>query len=361
MRILVVSDFHLGKGKFLNSGEVNILEDFNEDERFVEFLDHYSLGSYYLSDVHLVLNGDILNLIQIDIEGKFTHLIGEDDTVEMLKKIVEGHKEFFDGLRKFLSRPNKKLTYVIGNHDLPMVFKKAQIFLKEIIGEELEFTERFLEYGISIEHGHRFEALNTVPKSKYFISGPDNKKIINLPWGSLFCLYLLPKLKVHRPYIDNIRPLSLYIWWTIIHDFRFFIYLCFTVFKYLLRTQFRPYGKYNKNFKLSLKQISKISIHPSFISYARRILSKDKNVKVVVLGHSHISEWRRFKNGGYYFNCGTWNHVPSLDKSMHRNISNLSYVCIEIDKKTGSFKNAFLNSWQGKWSPFIEEVRTTIK
>ena len=360
MRILVVSDFHVGKGKFLDNGEVNILEDFDEDERFVEFLDHYSVGTYYLSDVHLVMNGDILNLIQIDIDGEFTHLITEDDTVKMLQQIIDGHPEFFDGLRKFLARPNKQITYVIGNHDIAMCFPKAQELFRKTVGEGVKFTERFYMNGISIEHGHRFEAVNTMPKSKYFVKGPNGKDIINLPWGSLFCIYLLPKLKIHRPYIDNIRPLSLYIWWTILHDFRFFCYLCYTVSKYLIRSQFPPYGKYNKNFKLSLKQVMKISIHPTFTKYAKRIMAKDKRVKLVVLGHSHISEWRRFRNGKYYFNCGTWNHVPSLDKSQHKNISNLTYVCIELSVKTGEFRNAYINSWQGKWRPYIEEVRTSI-
>ena len=65
MLILVVSDFHLGKGQFLKNGQLNILEDFNEDDRFCEFLEYYSSGTNYWANVHLVLNGDILNLIQM--------------------------------------------------------------------------------------------------------------------------------------------------------------------------------------------------------------------------------------------------------------------------------------------------------
>ena len=37
MLTLVLSDFHLGKGRFLESGQINILEDFDEDEKFAEF------------------------------------------------------------------------------------------------------------------------------------------------------------------------------------------------------------------------------------------------------------------------------------------------------------------------------------
>ena len=131
MLLLVVSDMHLGKGKFLPNGQINILEDFDEDEKFIEFLDHYSTNKHYFSDVHLVLNGDILNLIQMDIDCIFTHLITEEMTVKMVSSIFEGHPEFFTALKRFLSRPNKKITYVIGNHDFAMVWPAAQKYFKE--------------------------------------------------------------------------------------------------------------------------------------------------------------------------------------------------------------------------------------
>ena len=62
MIILVLSDLHLGKGKFLKNGQINLLEDFLEDEKFYDFCDYYSKGEYEKEEVHLVLNGDILNL-----------------------------------------------------------------------------------------------------------------------------------------------------------------------------------------------------------------------------------------------------------------------------------------------------------
>ena len=73
-----------------------------------------------------------------------------------------------------------------------------------------------------------------------------------------------------------------------------------------------------------------------------------------------MSEWRRFKDGRLYFNTGTWNHVPSMDKALHKNITNLTYVCIETNPKKGTIKNAYLNVWQGKWRPYREEVSTAL-
>ena len=50
-------------------GKKILLEDFDEDERFIEFVDYYCTDKFKDESVHLVLNGDILNLIQIDYYG----------------------------------------------------------------------------------------------------------------------------------------------------------------------------------------------------------------------------------------------------------------------------------------------------
>ena len=359
MLMLVLSDFHLGKGKFLENGHINILEDFDEDEKFAEFLDHYSTGMYYFSDVNVILNGDIFNLIGMDVNGVFTHLLSEENTVQMVEEIVKGHPIFFQALKRFLSRPNKQITYVIGNHDIAMAFPKAQKTFDEAIGGVATFTHQFIYNGVLVEHGHRFEPINTVPRSKLFVEGPGKIPIINLPWASLFCIYMLPKLKELRPYIDKVRPLSLYVKWTILYDFKFFLYLCWSVIAYCVRTQFPPFGKYNKNFKISLGQVFKIAIHPKYEQNAKRVFATRPDVKIVVMGHTHITEWRRFKDGRLYFNCGTWNPVPSVDAALHKNITNLTYVAIDVNEKKGTITNAFLNVWQGKWRPYREEVSTS--
>jgi UDP-2,3-diacylglucosamine pyrophosphatase LpxH len=361
MLMLVLSDFHLGKGKFLDNGHVNILEDFDEDEKFSEFLDFYSTGTHYFSDIHVILNGDIFNLIQMDVKGVFTHLITEEATKDMVNEIIEGHPLFFQALKKYLSRPNKKVTYVVGNHDIAMCFPAAQKAFCDAVGKKVEFTHQYISNGVLIEHGHRFEPLNTVPRSQHIIDGPDNKPIINLPWASLFCVYLLPKLKEMRPFIDKIRPLSLYVKWIILHDFKFFLYLSWVVITYCIRTQFKPFGRFNKNFKISLGQIFKIAIHPKYEKNAKRIFATRPDVKIVIMGHTHITEWRRFKDGKLYFNTGTWNQVPTMDAALHKHISNLTYVCIELNEKRKTIKNAYMNVWQGRWRPFREDVVHTSR
>jgi UDP-2,3-diacylglucosamine pyrophosphatase LpxH len=360
VHILVISDLHVGKGKFLKNGQLNILEDFDEDEKLIDFLDYYSTNKYYFSDVHIVLNGDILNLIQMDVDGVYTHLITEDMTCKMLDGIFKGHPEFFAALKRFLSRPNKKMTYIIGNHDFGMVWPKAQEVFRKEVGDSLAFDHQIVINGVLIEHGHRFEAVNSVPRSKFFVDGPNGDKILNLPWGSLFCMYMMPLLKKERPHIDKVRPLGQYIWWSFVHDFRFFVKLAYMVIGYIIRTQFSSYTKFNKNFKTSIRLLKQINVYPKYDKCAKRIFATRPDVNIVVMGHTHIAEWRRFPEGKLYFNTGTWNSVPSLDIGKYKNLNELTYVCIEMNDKKGEVKNAYLNFWKGKWKPFNEEVSMTI-
>jgi hypothetical protein len=53
---LVVSDFHLGKGRYLGDKTKNLLEDFIYDREFAEFLKYYSTQEFETADVELVLN-----------------------------------------------------------------------------------------------------------------------------------------------------------------------------------------------------------------------------------------------------------------------------------------------------------------
>ncbi|MDO9181201.1 MAG: metallophosphoesterase, partial [Bacteriovorax sp.] len=161
MIILVLSDLHLGKGKFLKNGQLNLLEDFLEDEKFFDFCDYYSKGEYEKEEVHLVLNGDILNLIQIDVDGVYTNIIDDEVTKKSIDSIVKGHPRFFEGLRKFFKVPNKHITYIIGNHDSGMAFIEAQVALRRYVGEDLQFCFDVNLNGVHIEHGHRFEVINT--------------------------------------------------------------------------------------------------------------------------------------------------------------------------------------------------------
>lgn len=356
MIILVLSDLHLGKGKFLKNGQLNLLEDFSEDEKFFDFCDYYSKGDFEKEEVHLVLNGDILNLIQIDIDGVYTNIIDDEVTVKSIDSIVKGHPKFFEGLRKFIKSTNKQITYIIGNHDAGMAFSEAQTALKRYVGEELQFGFSINLNGVHIEHGHRFEVINTVPNDKYFMEGPNGRMILNLPWGSLFCINLLPVLRKDRPNIDKVRPLGSYIKWCLFYDFKFFWKMCSLVIWYLIQSNFDEFIKQNRNFKTTISILKQITIYPLYGKKAKAILKRNKELHTVVMGHTHVQEWLRFPENKYYFNTGTWNHIPQLDAGQIEGHSKFTYVQIKVDKVNRILLNGTINLWQGNWKPFREDV-----
>lgn len=359
MKILVLSDLHLGKGPFLANGQRNILEDFEKDESFAELLEFYSQNEYYKEEVHLVFNGDILNLIQMDYKGAITHILTEDMIVETTQQIIKGHPRFFEALRIFLRKPNKKLFYVIGNHDQPIVFEKAQNILKEELQFDILFANSYAHGDVYIEHGHQFEGHNSVPDEGELIEFR-GKKIVNLPWGSLFCLYLMPRLKKERPYIDKVRPLSQYIRWCLVHDTRFFIRLIGIVARYIIQTQKKSYLDSNKNFKTTWSLLKSISIYPRYDKNAKKVFEKNPNMNVIVLGHTHIAQWRRFPENKIYLNSGTWNTVPTMNVGLHQDIAKQSYVLIDINDKNEKAQNAKLLEWRGNWKPYEEDVQLVL-
>ncbi len=358
MRLLIISDLHLGRGKFLKNGQTNILEDFVEDDLFVEFVKYYSQGSYQWESIHLVLNGDILNLIQIDIDGVFDHIIDAERSARSIEIIQRAHPTFFTVLKEFLATPNKKLTYVIGNHDAGMAFPLAQEKFSAIVGGPVDFVFELETCGVHIEHGHRFEVINTVPPTHYFIDGPHGKKILNLPWGSLFCINVLPKLRKERPYIDKIRPMSSYVSWCFLHDFMFFWKMAYIVIWYFIKSSFENYTKQNRNFKTTFNVLKQYTMYPKYAQMAKRILQLAPHLHTVIMGHTHVLEWRRFPEDKYYFNTGTWNSIPSVDAGLHEHTLKLSYIIVELDTHNDIAQGTSLNEWQGNWRPYKNEVNT---
>src|SRR3954470_23587765 len=98
---LVVSDLHVGVGRTLENGQLNSLEEFYFDEKFSEFLHYYTTSKYAEYEVELILNGDILNFLQVDYRGHYLTVITEPICMETIKRIVAGHPVFFKAIKDF--------------------------------------------------------------------------------------------------------------------------------------------------------------------------------------------------------------------------------------------------------------------
>ena len=351
MRYLVISDLHIGRGKFLEDGTENIKEDFDQDEKLIEFFNYYE---QYDEEIHLILNGDIFNLLDFSQEELILEEgITEEMVLESLERIFFIHQDVFLSLKKFFKKHQG--TYIIGNHDFGVVFPKAQEFIQNFLDKKIPFVEKFFHNEIYIEHGQRFETVNHTSLEEAFVKNKKGKDILNIPWASCYILHLLPKFKEKRRYMDKIRPMAAYIKWTMFHDTKFFFYMIYHSLIFIFYTLFGSKYKYRRaSFSLSL--FKKITIVSSFINMAKQVLFKEEpSSKIVILGHTHIFEWRRFKENKYYFNSGCWNALYSMNITQHAHIYGNYYVSIRIEES--SVMNAKIKRWRGSWQPFTDEVK----
>lgn len=356
---LVVSDFHLGKGRYFRDGTQNILEDFVYDREFAEFLTYYRSGHFSDAEVEIVLNGDILNLLQIDTYGVHTHLITERSVVRAIEKIVAGHPEFFNALRKFAATPGHTVSYVVGNHDAGMLFQGPRRAFEEAIDAPVSWHDVYYRVdGIHIEHGQQYEQFARVDMDRPFITRGLPEPVLNLPWGSLFVAVLLPKIKQERAHVDKVRPFSNFLSWTLVHDIRWGIKTALGIAKFVMDTVFlKSRYQIRSGVGATLALLKQITIYPNYDKIAFRILEENEDVNTVIFGHTHVLRYRQWREGKEYFNEGSWNEITNLDLSEYGTRTRLTYAYVEYPAPGSSGAQrpqVRIKEWKGAWRPESE-------
>jgi hypothetical protein len=136
--------------------------------------------------------------------------------------ISDGHTPFFDALATWLVRGHRLLV-VKGNHDLEWFWPEVRATLRlllarriarhsevgvagvirEVIAERVHFADHgvTIDGDVYLEHGHRFDKYASVV-------GPPALRDdeLNIPFGSFFNRYLLNRVELAYPFIDNVRP-----------------------------------------------------------------------------------------------------------------------------------------------------------
>jgi UDP-2,3-diacylglucosamine pyrophosphatase LpxH len=326
---IVVSDLHLSSGKDLPDGTTNTLEEFHYDQKFKEFIHYYSNGEYKDYEVELVINGDFLNFIQVDYRGHYLTVCTESICFEKMQRIVQGHAVVFDSLREFASLPNHTITYIVGNHDQSMLWKKTRNYLNEVLNTEVNFKNIVYFFdGVHIEHGHMYEAANRLDPKKFFLKKNLPEPILNLPFGSHFFVDFVMKLKLEDPYVDKVRPFYSYLRWSLIFSSRFAMRALFSLIGFFFNAAFTHDSRRGWSLKHLLRIFFEGAIFPDLSSAARKILT-DERVNTVIFGHSHVYHYRRWGENKEYFNTGTWTEVTSLDTGSLGKITKLTYVLLE--------------------------------
>ncbi|MBE8163512.1 MAG: hypothetical protein HAW63_05965 [Bdellovibrionaceae bacterium] len=342
---LVVSDFHLGKGRYLPSGQVNILEEFWADKNFAEFLTHYSSGEYFDAEVELVFNGDIFDFLQVDYKGENIITLTENIDVHKFNTIIEGHPLFFSSLKKFCNNPNHKVSYVIGNHDQSMLWPKVQRLFNKSINHPVKYKNiAYITNGVHIEHGHMYEAMNRSNPKKFFIKKNMPAPILNLSLGSIFFVDFVLNIKKAYPSIDKVRPFDKMIVWSFISKPVFMLKTLTKLLFWIIKVSANLLPK---RFSITyiIKNAFVNSVFPSFTDSAKKIL-KRPSIHSVIFGHTHIYQYRQFSKEKEYFNTGTWTELTSLDFEKLGKVTKMVYVL--LDKKIDGTKfQGTLKEWKG--------------
>ncbi len=348
---IVVSDLHLARGRILPDGSTNVLEDFVADRPFEEFLDYYSSGSYFDADVELVLNGDILNTIQVDYRGYFSPILTESVSLEKLRSIVRGHPRFFQALRRFAKQPNHRITYVVGNHDVEMVWEKTQEAFVEAVGVPVQFKNfSYAVDGVHYEHGQQHEAVNRLNPKRMFITKGLKEPILNLPWGSHFVINFIIPIKQERAVVDKVRPWKAFVRWSLMTDFFWSVKTLSRAALYFFATRFSKSLYRTTNLVTTMKILKEITVYPSLRKAAQRILEANPDLHTVIMGHTHMPVHVQFPDGREYLNTGTWNEVTSLDLTSFGKGTRFTYALVDYQKNPAR-PHVYLREWRGHWHP----------
>lgn len=208
-RAYVVGDLHLG------AGPNDPLEDFDADDLFVTFCEKIA-GP----DTTLLLNGDIVDFAQIapfEVPKRAHLLWTEAASLTKLETALAAHADFFDkGLARLLAS-GAQVKFLIGNHDLDMVWQRVQARLRQALGHDgdrLAFVRGGVDYhGVHVEHGHAFTPENCPRDVLDFLHlDADGVPRLERVWGTDFMLQFYNDLERRYPFADCVKPMLKVVW-----------------------------------------------------------------------------------------------------------------------------------------------------
>jgi UDP-2,3-diacylglucosamine pyrophosphatase LpxH len=466
--VFVISDLHIAAGLNEN-GNYDGTENFFADESLSRFLNHLKFKKSQAKKGLLIINGDFVDFLRIrniprsredfenwssiltnlgipqsarSLESTITNKeliygLKTDDFKSVWKLYVSqrGHPAVFESLAIWLMEGND-LIIVKGNHDLEWYWRKVRDYLRLLLATrisdkrgttieneltltvipQLQFADDklLIEKKVYLEHGHRYEHFTTVDGDPVL----DNGTELNLPFGSFFNRYLINRIELAYPFIDDVRPRQKILPLLIRERFplaikMLFRYVPFTIliipkkqyafalrylFQFLLFivipvaiTGFAIYQTHAHQISLLINSTSKadfvstyilpqlknlvflslsyfmarlfsilsLSAPTSFYPDARIIFDSYEEVDIVSFGHTHDPEQKK-SGGKSYYNTGTWIPVYELDAANVR--LDKTYTFLQLSKNdSGVIYTSGLMRWNddaGRSEPM--ELRDNI-
>lgn len=210
---LIVSDLHMGDGKY---GD-DFVDDTHQFARFINSQSTTTEGQ--LGQIELIVNGDFFEFVQVCPQAyKLNSLefwCSEDESLEKLDHILNGHREALTALRGFQLLGNR-VTIFAGNHDVDLYWPTVQSRIAAVAGD-VNFELRkvwFDRYGgkVRISHGHLFPSIDPVNGYKNWSEPRLKQTSDHLPLrlemcaGTLFVVKYVNLLEQEYPFADNLHP-----------------------------------------------------------------------------------------------------------------------------------------------------------
>lgn len=335
--VLVISDLHLGAGKQLR-GRRNLLEDFHFDSELIDFITFHASGEHEEKTVELVINGDFLDFLAVPyVEFFDDEFWSEEACLEKLRIIMKAHRPVFQALKQFVSKPNKSIVYIIGNHDAELIFDSLKAEFKAFFGKELEdrITIRNDLHthvpipGVYIQHGHQYERAHEFDPETSIVDAQGGGRFFIPSWGSYYVINVINRYKQERPHINAVRPIKHFIIHGLIFDTFFTLRFLLSNFHYYLMVRFWYYIKLKVGWKRVIGDlIRELTLFQDFETLTREFFTQKPQAKLLIVGHTHNPGMRLFSDGTAFINTGTWTKMVNLDLSQGHEPHSLPFARI---------------------------------
>lgn len=362
--ILVISDIHLGAGKYVN-GQRNFLEDFHYDKELVDFLNYYSTKEFEKTPVELIINGDLFDLLAVPFVQFFDdEFWSEEAALAKLKMIIDAHPEVMQGFTDFLMASNKTITFIIGNHDGELVMPSLQKVIMDSFPEKCR--DRFIirqessgEYiphdGILLKHGHEYEIAHQFDMVESIVKDEEGRKFFIPPWGSYYVTRVINKFKEERGHINAVRPIKKAMINGLIYDTVFtFRFLIATAF-YFIMVRFIHFFKEGKGVGDMIRHsLKELELFRDYEELTKEIFEEREDIYCLIVGHTHEPIYRNYVDGNIFINTGTWTDMYHMDWARSKSGQELTYAKVSVvDERKRP--EVTLNVWEGhRHEPFRE-------
>jgi len=335
--IIVIGDIELGAG--------TLTDDFISDEAISTLFIELSKKTH---PVDLILNGDTFDFLKCPSElhpTKYARHITKKISLDKLNFMYKAHKPFFHALRKFVSKENKVVYFILGNHDHDLVYPEVQDEIRKLLHnfDNVKFPGLvYKKHKVYVEHGHQYDFVFRINLEKLFLKY-NEETILNMPFVSFGFLGPMMRLKERYPFVERINPkpallthhqivmkkinrktLGYFIKSLIYYPFRFYSDPTYSAPTHMLREFYR---------RVKTKHLDIDNIMEIF-----KKKKKQAKYKIYVLGHEHqkrISKGRK----KVIIHPGTWRDEYQFNPKT-RELLPLTkrYVQIEVTNGNPEYK-----------------------